>query len=116
MPFRILSISYDPVLLHTRQQILEQHGYSVFSAEGFSAALETCRDKDFDVVVMGHSIPHDDKQMLLEEVHKKCNAPVVALLRNSEPPLDGAAESIDPLSPANLLNAVGRVLNRKPNQ
>src|SRR4051812_6616628 len=101
MSFRILSISYDPVLLHTRQQILEKQGYCVLSAEGYSAAMKVCRNENFDAVGMGHSIPHEDKQMLLQEVRKNCNAPVVALLRSSEPPLNGAAESIDPISPAN---------------
>ena len=40
MAKRILSISYDRALLWTRQMLLEQLGYDVVSAEGFSQAWE----------------------------------------------------------------------------
>ncbi|HLJ78747.1 MAG TPA: hypothetical protein VKT75_15105 [Acidobacteriaceae bacterium] len=35
---RILSISYDPVLLRTRELLLQQMGHDVTSAEGFAEA------------------------------------------------------------------------------
>jgi CheY-like chemotaxis protein len=110
MAARILSISYDSTLLRTRQQFFEQRGYVVVSAEGFTEALERCLGGEFDVVVMGHSIPHRDKEALMRAVNESCPAPVVALLRVGEPPLDGVAESVESISPTSVLNAVARVL------
>ncbi len=110
MPSRILSISYDPLLLKTRQHLLEQQGYRVVSAEGFTEATDRCRAEKFDLVVMGHSIPHKDKEALYELVQRNCPAPVIALLRSGEEPLKGAAGSVDPMNPKEFLDVVSKVL------
>jgi hypothetical protein len=39
---RILSISYDEPLLVTREMMLEQAGFTVTSALGFTEAIEKC--------------------------------------------------------------------------
>ena len=52
MKKRILSISYDEVLLLTRHALLEQGGFEVWSAHGFAEALEACP---------GHE-PHIDRR------------------------------------------------------
>jgi len=109
MSFRILSISYDAMLLQTRQHLLEKEGFSVVSAEGFAEALERCGAGRFDLVVMGHSIPHKDKEALLRVVNEQCPVPVIALLRGGEPPLSGAAESVDPMDPRRFVEVVHRV-------
>lgn len=58
----ILSISYDESLLVTRKLLLEEAGYEVISAYGFVAAMEKCTSRDdFDLVLMGHSMPQKDK-------------------------------------------------------
>jgi DNA-binding response OmpR family regulator len=62
---RILSISYDESLLQTRAMLLERAGYEVDSALGFSAAIHACKTKQFDLVVLGHSIPVEDKEQII---------------------------------------------------
>src|SRR5580658_8952845 len=101
----ILSVSYDPLLLSTRQMLLESRGYTVTSAEGFVAALEQCKAGKYDLLIIGHSIPHTDKQALVSEVNRHCSAPVLALLKTNEPPLEMAAESVDAGRPDLLLEA-----------
>ena len=113
MAFHILSISYDATLLKTRQHLLEQKGYSVTSAEGFTEAMECCHGGDFDLVVIGHSIPHKDKEAIFKAVQQTCAAPVIALSRGSEPPLKGAADIVDPMNPVKFLDAVDRVFANK---
>lgn len=58
---RIFSISYDQALLRTRELLLEQMGHSVASAEGFAQAFKLCNQDSgpFDLMILGHSIPHD---------------------------------------------------------
>ena len=113
MPFRILSISYDATLLKTRQHLLEQKGYDVTSAEGFTEAMECCQAGDFDLVVIGHSIPHKDKEAIFKAVQQTCSAPVIALSRGTEPPLKGALDTVDPMNPVKFLDCVDRVFASK---
>jgi len=107
---RILSVSYDATLLRTRRMILEKAGYEVVSTSDLAEALEKCRSTDYDLVIMGHSIPRSDKLEIIRALRQHCPAPVLALLRGGEAPLKEAAESIDPFNPTLLLSAVERIL------
>ena len=107
---RILSVSYDVTLLRTRQMLLERAGYSVISVSGLKEALEKCRSEVCDLVILGHSIPRSDKEQIISALREHCPAPVLALLRPWEAPLQEAVESIDPFNPNLLLAAVARIL------
>jgi DNA-binding response OmpR family regulator len=72
MSKRILSVSYDVSLLATRKMLLEQKGYAVENALGFSKALAFCRAGAFDLFILGHSIPYDDKLALIESFRAHC--------------------------------------------
>jgi DNA-binding NtrC family response regulator len=50
---RILSISYDEALLHTREMMLKREGFEVESALGFSAVVRACEQTVFDLVILG---------------------------------------------------------------
>lgn len=66
MPKRILSVSYDCALLAARKMLLEQRGYGVTSALGFSEAVEHRQNDAFDLFILGHSIAYKDKLPLIE--------------------------------------------------
>jgi CheY-like chemotaxis protein len=80
----ILSVSYDSVLLATREMLLEQKGYEVTSALGFTDAVERCKNGSFDLFILGHSIPHKDKLHLIETFRNNCPAPILSLERFGE--------------------------------
>ncbi len=103
---RILSVSYDALLLRTRQMILESRGYEVVSAEGFTEAMEKCSSGKYDLLIIGHSLPHKDKQVLLREFRRCCPGPALVLLRTGETPLTDAAASIESHEPELVLTAV----------
>lgn len=84
MSKRILSVSYDSVLLATREMLLEQRGYEVTSAHGFTDAVKHCQDDGFALFILGHSIPHNDKVQLIETFRKSCSAPILSLERLGE--------------------------------
>lgn len=111
---RILSISYDESLLNTRQWMLESLGHRVTSALGFTAALDLCRQGSFDFVIIGHSIPHADKKAIVREIRQHCNAPVLALLKHSEPQLVEAEYTMDFSQPDHFLGFVEEVLSDRP--
>jgi DNA-binding response OmpR family regulator len=62
---RILSVSYDATLLHTRELLLVSEGHDVVSALGFHRGAEACRSGSFDLFILGHSIPQEDKLDLI---------------------------------------------------
>jgi CheY-like chemotaxis protein len=104
---KILSVSYNPTLLKTRELLLQQMGHTVTSVEGFARAFAACESgTKFDLLILGHSIPHDDKAAIIAKAKKSCNCPVLALLRPNESPLPTAESSIDSSDPAALMDAV----------
>ena len=95
MKKHILSISYDQPLLVTRQLILEQAGFDVSSAFGFAEALEICQTRyDFDLILMGHSMPQKDKTALVAALRSKCKAPLLSILRRGDLPIPEADYSV----------------------
>ena len=104
----ILSISYDPSLLATRELVLRQAGYQVASALQFADALRLCSQGTFDLIIIGHSIPRSEKQDLLVEIRKVCNTPVLSLYRASHGPLEGVDYALDGLEGPEALLAVIR--------
>jgi len=112
---RILSVGYDSMLLKTRELLLKQMGYEVVSAEGFSLAYQICdsHGHTFDLVVLGHSIPHEDKVDLVKRCTETCTCPVLALLRAHEGPIKGAARSIESGEPRVFIQAVEDILRER---
>jgi DNA-binding response OmpR family regulator len=112
MAKRILSISYDAALLWTRQLMLQQLGFSVVSAEGFVAAMEACesRAREFDLAILGHSIPTKDKERIISHFRLHCDAPILALLRPHEGAVQSATRSLEP-DPEKLIAAVLEMLS-----
>jgi DNA-binding response OmpR family regulator len=110
MAVSILSVSYDPNLLFTRQLILEQAGYQVTSALGFTKALAYCKNSSFNLLILGHSIPHSDKCALVESFRASCSAPIVLLLRPGEPHVDGVQHYLSPDNPRMLLEEIAAIV------
>lgn len=104
----ILSISYDEPLLVTREMLLEKEGYDVTSAFGFAAAMEICAARhDFDLILMGHSMPQKDKTALVAVLRAHCSAPLLSILRHGDSPIPDAAFSVDSQDgPTSLLDVV----------
>lgn len=93
--------------------LLQQSGYDTVSSFGFTTSLERCKQGNFDLFILGHSIPYPDKQQLVKEFRSVCPAPIISLRRNSgEQLVDGADYHIEP-DPEPLLELVARVLSSK---
>jgi DNA-binding response OmpR family regulator len=115
MPKRILSVSYDSVLLATREMLLEQKGYIVTSALGFTQSVEHCRNKSFDLFILGHSIPEKDKLHLIETFRGNCAAPILSLERIGEPQVQCDFHA-SPDDPAKFLQVVDGILTGRENR
>jgi DNA-binding response OmpR family regulator len=109
----ILSVSYDEALLRTREMHLRREGYVVTSALGFTEGIEECKKRDFDLFVLGHSIPDKDKRELIHVFRTDCDAPVLALHRHGENTPEEADADAYPDDIEGFLNAVKKLLTRK---
>jgi CheY-like chemotaxis protein len=111
---RILSVSYDQSLLLTREMLLSGAGFQVTSVRTLRDALECCKRSQFDLIIVGHSIPQRDKRELVKEVREVSPAPLLSIRRHGEPPLPEADHSVDALEgPAVLLAEVAKALGPK---
>jgi len=106
---RILSISYDQALLHTRELMLSREGFEVQSAVGFSAALQACEKGEFDLMIMGHSIPPEDKAAIIKQLRAVCQTPILALRRANEAPVKAAEFDLDSGDPERFLSYVKEI-------
>jgi DNA-binding response OmpR family regulator len=104
----ILSVSYDKSLLKTREMILNSNGYRVTSALGLDAALAKCH-RPFDAFVLGHSIPHSEKESLIEAFRANSSGPVIALKKQGESAVRGADVEIAP-EPEQLIDTLAQAL------
>ena len=109
-PKHVLSVSYNKALLRTRELLLRRRGYSVTSGFGFSSAVAACKAARFDLFILGHSIPGNDKTELIKTFRQHCAAPVLSLLRQGES-LEAEADSyVSPDDPEVLLDRVDQML------
>ncbi len=106
---RILSISYDQALLQTRALILSREGFEVESAVGFTAAIQACKKGTFDLVILGHSIPTEDKSAIVKQLKEVCVTPILALQRSNERPVTAAEYNLDSSDPRRFLSYVRKI-------
>lgn len=110
MPKHILSVSYNEPLLLTRELLLQREGYAVTSALGFTDSVKHCKAGPFDLFILGHSIPENDKRELVHVFSEQCKSPVLALQRHGENIPDGAHFHAYPDDIKGLLETVGKIL------
>ena len=93
--------------------MLSREGFEIESAVGFSAALEACRKGQFDLVIMGHSIPPADKGVIIAQLRAMCDTPILALRRPNDEPLKAAEYNFDSGDPQAFLTYVKEITNHK---
>lgn len=64
----ILSIGHDPELLERRSTILRADGYIVDSVSSIKQAIVHFMDGDFDLVLLCHSIPVKERELLTSSI------------------------------------------------
>jgi DNA-binding NtrC family response regulator len=105
---RILVISYDQALLNTRKMILEEEGFEVATAFSFTEAAKACRvHPAFNLVVLGHTIPLDDKAEMVNIFRQNSSSPILSVRRSDESLLPETEYAVNALAgPEALLDAV----------
>lgn len=119
MPKTIVSLSRDQILLETRAAILRKSGHHVVSASDLDQFAELIRDRDVDLVVIGHTLNRDERDTayrLLDEWG--CESPVIELYATAAPPRSPAHFQLavhDHTFQTDLLQLVRQVLTDTQN-
>lgn len=114
---RVLSVSYDFALLQSRQYLLESLGTDVTSAYGFTDALKVCSQGEFDLFVLGNSIPNPDKAALIKKFRESCPAPILEMYSQHETPTGLAEHNFEALqNPSCFVELVTKALGLNPQQ
>ena len=110
-PAKILSVADDISLATTREMLLSSAGFQVSSVLAVDQAIELSATEEFALVVIGHSIPLEQRKWLLKQLRTRCTTPVLAFRRPAEAPLTEADYTFDSSeSPALLLEMVINIL------
>ncbi len=106
----VLCVSWNPSLASTREMLLTQAGYTVISALGEEEAASRCGAKA-DLLVLGHSVPQNEKQAVIKCFRQHCQAPVLSLLRPGQAKLPEADFAVEAFNPADFVQAVQNILS-----
>jgi|SRR6185312_9002511 len=109
-----LSVGQDPVLLETRRQILRHAGYTVVSALSVEQALQSFVSGDFDIVVLCHSMPVQDRERLTYSIRRHSpNTPVIVVTAKVGA-MDSFADATIENEPEILLQEIPRMVHKTP--
>ena len=105
----ILCVSWDPSLAKTRELLLLQYGYQVTSALGAENSIQRC-STNVDLLLLGHSVPRNHKQEILNLFRTFNSSPALSLLAPGQEPLPNVDFAVEFLNPAQLIATLHRIL------
>lgn len=85
----------------------------VDSVIGTSEALSYCSNSTADLLVMGQSVPRDEKRKIVEAFRRYSHAPIVSLLNANQEKLPGVEYGVDSFSPKLLLATVRSIFSER---
>jgi CheY-like chemotaxis protein len=111
-PPRILHIGYDDTLIAMRSRVLSSAGYTVEESDSLNRAIYLLESDLIDAVLICHTVPRSDQQLLVMAAKAKRRLLPVLFLRvyaNERSTEDRIVVGNDPVA---LLNAVSLATNR----
>ena len=112
-PPRILSIGRDCDLLSTRNLVLRKAGYAVAGTTDLQRAVQLLRRVWFDMVILCHAIPKDQREEAVWEIKRVQPRTNVVALRSGGEALDAQVDGIvDSFNPENLLESIAEILKQ----
>jgi len=109
----ILYAENDANVLSSQSRIFEQAGYAVERAQGRAATQDVLRSKQYDAVVLGHTLTKDDRHHL-PYMAKKANSHIAVVVLHASgkhPAVDFAIDSRD--GDDAVLSALQSVIEQK---
>ena len=112
-PTVVLSVGVDSSVLACQRPVWQSAGCYVTSAGSIREAIVQLRDGDFDLILLGHSIPIESRERLTFLIRaSRSQIPVVSFM-DSPGGLDGFADVTICAEPGNLLQVIGELLDKR---
>jgi len=109
----ILAVGSDPVLLETRSQVLQAAGYTVIPERSLKKAVAIFREGDFDLVLLCHSIPAQDRERLTRLLREHTSRTPIVSVSPSWSALDSFADATIGNDPKELILGLRELLVKK---
>lgn len=108
---RVLSISFDNIVGMGRNAMLAHAGYAVSPATSSTRAFELLHALQFDLVIIGNTVPLAERRLLFLEIKRKFNAPILLMdAGEADPMMRADAHIPESSSPAELMAAVAAMV------
>ena len=112
--YLLLSVRLDPLLMHTRTNVLSDVGYSVMPSFTSRDAFQIFVSRDIDLVILCHTIPEQEKTKLIASMKERNKrTPIISIHANGEADgklVDAYVHGLD--GPETLLSCVANVLDK----
>lgn len=105
----VFCVSWDSTLALTRAFLLTRSGYKVTSALGPEQAMELC-DTKADLLLLGHSVPREQKQRILDRFRQFNRSTALSLLAPDQDQLPDVEYAVEYLDPGQLLRTVQSII------
>lgn len=106
----VLAVGLDSSLLAGQSSLWQSAGYIVTSTDSIREAIVLIRDGDFDLVLLGHSIPADSRERFAFLVRAIGSRTPVVSITDSASHRDSFADATVRSEPISLLQSIGRVM------
>ena len=110
----ILYVNYDPRMADIRRQLVSRFGYEVVSVVGSPAARRMARTRHFDLVIVGHAGPGEERRRMVHWLKANmAGVPVLALCLAPFQTVDYGDYQADAHTPEAWLSLAQEVLSKK---
>lgn len=106
----VLAVGYDPLLLETRSRVLQSAGYTVTSVRSLKQAVSQFREGDFDLFVLCHSVPEEDRQRFVSLIRGHASRTPIVFVSAAPGQLDPSADVTVENDPNDLVSGLREVL------
>jgi len=106
----VLAVGLDSSLLACQSSVWQSAGFIVTSTGSIREAIGHIRDGDFDLVLLGDSIPTDSRDRLALLIRASGSRTPVVCITETATNCDSFADSTIKIEPSNLLQSIGELV------
>ena len=110
----VLAVGLDSSLLADHSATYRSAGYFVTSAASVREAIAHFRDGDFDVVLLGRSIPLNSRERLAFLIRASGSQIPIVCVTDRSSDCDGFADATIRDEPIELLKGIGEIMAKRP--
>lgn len=110
----VLAVGLESSLMPTEGRFLESAGYIFIQTWSIREAIELFRGGDFDLVILGHSLPAESREQLACFIRALGSRIPVVCTTESQSERDAFADAAITSEPGEFLGEIGNFLASRP--